>query len=152
MEILYHARGPPHPALTQSFGIVVSSAQHDLREKPTRPSPRAPKEHRSVKPRVAAQPLPWVPRPSGCTTLQGLFQRRSIPHVSLVPFDVVPLQQSAVLVLKILRSMMRFLIRDVSLHFTQFGLANREVAVAALPLKISVRRPLIFQPQIRRAF
>ena len=76
----------------------------------------------------------------------------SIPHIFLIPFDLVLAQQRAEFVLKSNLAMMLFLPGDVFFHLWQFRLAHREIRVAALPFEVGVIATAFLQPEVRDAF
>ena len=72
----------------------------------------------------------------------------SIPHVFLVPFNLVFAQQRAQLVLKSDLAMMLLLSGDVLLHLFEIGLAYGEIRIAALPLEVGVIATAFLQPEV----
>lgn len=58
-----------------------------------------------------------------------------IPHITLVPFDAMSLEEAAVFVLEGHLGVMFLLIRDVGAHFVGFGFADGKDAVAGLPVE-----------------
>ena len=62
----------------------------------------------------------------------------SVPHVFLVPFNLVLARQRAQLVLKSNLAVMRLLSGDVLLHLFEIRLSHGEIRVAALPLEVGV--------------
>src|SRR6266568_3974074 len=66
-----------------------------------------------------------------------------IPDVALVPLNVVLAEQSSQLILKAEVSMM---FRDIGNDLREVGLADREVRIAALPLKIQIIAALLLAP------
>ena len=75
-----------------------------------------------------------------------------IPNVSLVPFQAVLTEQCPQLILKADLLMMFILSGNVSVHPVLIGLADTEIGVASLPLKIHNIAPLFLEPKIRDAF
>src|SRR5436309_14231232 len=69
-----------------------------------------------------------------------------IPYVALIPFDVVLAEQCPQFILKAHFLVMLLLCRDVLRNLRQIRLADREVRIAALPLKIQVIATLLLQP------
>ena len=72
----------------------------------------------------------------------------SVPHVPLIPFDLMSAQQSPQFILKAQLAMVLLLPGDVLFNLLQVGLANREIRLPALPLEISVVRSLLLEPEI----
>src|ERR1035437_1242912 len=72
----------------------------------------------------------------------------SVPHVPLIPFDLVSAKQSPQLILKAQLTVVLFLPGDVVLDLLQVELANRKIRIPALPLEICVVRPLLLEPEI----
>jgi Tfp pilus assembly protein PilN len=72
----------------------------------------------------------------------------SVPHVPLIPFDLMSAQQSSQFILKAQLAMVLLLPGDVLFNLLQVGLANREIRLLALPLEIGVIRSLLLEPEI----
>jgi len=70
----------------------------------------------------------WIQPQRGCG--KALDGGDSIPNISLVPFDLVPAQQGAQLVLKSKLAMLLLLSGDVLLHLFEIRLAHEEIRVA----------------------
>ena len=60
----------------------------------------------------------------------------SIPHIPLVPFDAVGLEEAAVFVLEGVFGVVLFLVGDVGADVVGFGFADGEDAVAGLPVEL----------------
>jgi hypothetical protein len=63
----------------------------------------------------------------------------SIPDISFVPFQIVPPQELAELILKRHGAMVSFLVRQIRFNLIDVGIADGEGAVTVLPLKF--RKP-----------
>ena len=75
---------------------------------------------------------------------RSAIRSSSIPHVTLIDFDFVLLANSAELLLKGHRPMVFGLTLDVIDHLRHGRLADRERAVAGLPMEIGqITRPLL---------
>src|ERR1035437_9490565 len=61
----------------------------------------------------------------------------SVPHVPLIPLDLMSAQQSLQFILKAQLAMVLLLPGDVLFNLLQVGLANREIRIPPLPLEIS---------------
>src|SRR5262249_23662525 len=97
--------------------------------------------------------LPWVSVLLRANP-EGVPQRRiaSIPHVPLVVFDLIFLQQAPEFVLIRFAAIMFFLVLDVALERRKVRRADRERAVPVLPVKCRQRGELIFDPNGRTLF
>jgi hypothetical protein len=70
----------------------------------------------------------------------------SIPHISLIKLDAVPLEQRAEFILKAHPAMMFLLAFDVSPHRLDVGLAHRKSRVSRLPTELRKARTIILYP------
>jgi hypothetical protein len=66
------------------------------------------------------------------------YSRLSIPHISLVVFDFIFIQQRPKFIFKILFRMMFLLPPDISRNRRDLRLADRKRSVSFLPIKICV--------------
>ncbi len=88
-------------------------------------------------------------KPSGGErALQGLWRRPLIPYVTLVKFQAVVRQKTAIFFLKTGLAMVTFLIGDVADHLRALGLAGGKDTVTALPPKLAF---VLFRPCRRTA-
>ena len=72
--------------------------------------------------------------------------RSSIPHVTLIEFDLILAQPLAILLLKGLCPMMFLLGVDVVYQTLQSAEFRRECSIASLPKERSINVPLLFDP------
>ena len=85
--------------------------------------------------------------PKGCCNSPACQNRTrlmrhaaSIPHIPLVPFEAVGLEEAAVFVLEGVLGVVLFLVGDVGADVVDFGFADGEDAVAGLPVEFGEHR------------
>jgi len=146
-------RSGPALAVSQPAPICPSGQER----KGTRS--RVPQSARPTTPLTAptARPIPaWGEAP--CTAapqIRGLKARPiapSIPHIPLVAFNSILLQERPKLLLKIALPVMRFLTLDVLDQGLQIRRPNRERAISSLPCELRQRGRLRLDPLGRGRF
>src|SRR2546429_8045018 len=93
-----------------------------------------------LQPRVARNELPWVRRITATQPQRGCGQAcvggSSVPHIFLLPFDLVFFQQCTQFVLKTNIAMMWLLSGNILLHLFEIRLAHGKIRIASLPFEI----------------
>ena len=75
-----------------------------------------------------------------------------IPHIALVPLDLVLAKQGPQLILKTGFLVMLLLFGDVPDDLLQIRLANSEIGITALPPEIEIAAALFFEPKVGDPF
>ena len=75
-----------------------------------------------------------------------------IPHIALVPLDLVLAKQGPQLILKTGFLVMLLLFGDVPDDLLQIRMANSQIGITALPLEIEMAAALFFEPKVGDPF